>query len=275
MKIIFLVCAFVPLFVTPLKCEDYENIYTPVLVTDLSRFCFNAAILLAEGDTKCNGAIISSTKIVTSYKCMIHFDEHHSMYLPFSKNISVRVGSTERLSGGIIRHVDNVRRISFPLDDITLRRYPNIQHAINDLAVLSFKKPLPLGPTICPIRLAEKKDDIYIKEGSLVEMSGYNTHRFRNITELRSLTSQIIEINNKCPTFHIEERFTMCSMEGAPVILRQKSNSSTTMEEPLLLGISAKGRRITVDRNEIVKMSAFSKCLMDNEKMCFTVASRC
>lgn len=180
MKIIFFVFAFVPLCVVT---EEWSHDYTRMLETDLPRFCFNAAILLEEGDTKCNGIIISSTQILTSDKCLMY--QKYYGYMDLSKNISVRVGSTERLSGGMNKILNDTNRVP---------------QTMRDLAVLILKEPLPFGPTICPIRLAEKKDDIYIKEGVIVETSGFDTALFNNITDSRIVSTKIMHIN-QCLSF--------------------------------------------------------------------------
>lgn len=129
----------------------------------LHRYCYTAVIELEKNvsETVLNGIIISPTKILTQYDRLMIRPQYFPKYL--SRNITVRVGSIDRFNGGIIQHVSNVERIP----------YPN-KKAWVDLAVLTLNESLPFGPTICSIRLAEMEDEIYTKNGSIVEINGYN-----------------------------------------------------------------------------------------------------
>lgn len=203
MKLIVLLFAIVALFIT-VECE-------PVLESDLSRFCYHAAIILGEKndfmiagerDKTCSGAIISSTQIVTSFDCLRYVKYVYKYEYP--SNITVRVGSADRLNGGITGHVREFKHLH--LSDSHL-----------DLAVITLYDPLPLGPTICTIRLAEKEDDdAYIKNGSTVEACGYPMSRDGGVRQIEWTISPITDVDEKCPIFHFE--YKMIYMKGGKIL---------------------------------------------------------
>ncbi|XP_031628767.1 uncharacterized protein LOC116344399 [Contarinia nasturtii] len=268
MKLIFLLFTFVPLFVA----IENEIYFGKLLESDLPKFCFHASILLEEGDTRCNGAIISSTQILTSFKCVRYWD-YHTRYE--SKNISVRVGSIERFNGGIVRQVASFKHLPYPLNDHIAEsdwykestRIEFEDLAKLDLIVFTLKDPLPLGPTICPIRLAEKEDDIYVKIGTSVEIVGCSTLKRETIEtrELHSIKETISNVTEKCPQFFFP-RTGIYKEEGAPLIVRRKNNLFPK-GEPLLLGIVSDGDSFYFSYNGVVKISAFSGYIMGNKTM--------
>lgn len=214
MKFFVLFDAIVALF-NRVKCE-------PVLESDLSRFCYHAAIVLGEKndsmiagerDKTCSGAIISSTRIVTSFDCLGYVKLVYKYEYP--SNITVRVGSADRLNGGITGNVREFKRLH--LSDSHL-----------DLAVITLYDPLPLGPNICTIRLANKKDDdAYIKNGSTIEACGYRMYEDGGVRQIQWTISPITDIDKKCPIFHFEYKFIY--MKGGKTFFARKKDIITQL----------------------------------------------
>lgn len=157
MKFLILPVAFIS--ITNIDCE-------PVLESDLSRYCFHAAIVIGvkkygvspfESDKTCSEAIISSTQIVTTFDCTRH--AIIPSYCIYPSNITVRAGSADRLSGGIVRYTKEVKRF-----DVGRGHY---------LAVITLDEPLVFGPTVCKIDMAREKDDkVYIKCKTVLKFVG-------------------------------------------------------------------------------------------------------
>ncbi|XP_055317282.1 uncharacterized protein LOC129576355 [Sitodiplosis mosellana] len=237
-------------------------VLTAMIEPDSSRFCYHAAILPAEKNVRglraCSGAIISSTQIVTLVNCVRYYTGSKDSYMMSEhKNISVRVGTTNRLNGGLIGHVASLKRIPY------LCRYHHV-----GLALLTLKEPLPLGPTICPIRLAEKDDgDVYMKNGNTVELCGYNNYHGiseYNSTLLKCGTATITNDTEPYSSF-IVEKGDLRRTEGGPVIVRKTTNLT---EGPLLVGFS----RWSPDWNFQLEfrfgiLLDFVKCIIEN-KIC-------
>lgn len=193
-----------------------QQSYHEMLEPDLPRFCHHAAVTIEGEDVVCSGAIISSTEIVTSFECF----DFQKMSMNVANNVYVRVGSMDRLSGGIFRRVSDVKRIYFPQSDQRILQNVSIPgHSITfdcsqvnipgdptsrDMALLTLKEPLPIGPTICPIELARKEDDIYVRDKTIVEVSGYASAKNSTILHWIESPIDIDEIYGELPSYFIK-----------------------------------------------------------------------
>lgn len=206
MKFLILPVAIAFISITSIDCE-------PVLESDLSRYCFHAAIVIGvkkyavspfESDKTCSGAIISSTQIVTTFDCTRH--AIIPSYYIYPSNITVRAGSADRLSGGIVRYTKEVKRF-----DVGRGHY---------LAVITLDEPLVFGPTVCKIDMAREKDDkVYMKMRNSVEVCGYRMFSdFGRVRQLEAITSTIAHINPKCPVFHYVHR--RLAVHGGQIFVR-------------------------------------------------------
>lgn len=156
-------------------------------------FCFTAAILISMPYFKsdrfvCTGAVVSPTNVVST-KSSMHVD--YMPYLGRVHNYLVRIGSRDPFSGGVVIPVESIT--TYPSDDRDV-----------DLVVFTLKTPLLFDqPTICPIRLADEKHNVYLETGRIVQTIGYKATISSD--RLHWMTAPIID-RGKCDDFFAESR---------------------------------------------------------------------
>ncbi|XP_017123866.1 serine protease SP24D-like [Drosophila elegans] len=94
-----------------------------------------------DGSHSCGGSILTRTYILTAAHCVTSEDESGNLIAIAAEHFTIRAGSNDRFSGGVLHQVAEV---------IVHEEYGNF---LNDVALLRLETPLILSSSIQPIDL--------------------------------------------------------------------------------------------------------------------------
>lgn len=134
------------------------------------------ASLQYDGAHFCGGSIISNSWILTAGHC--------TEWIPL-QSFTVRVGSTDRDSGGEVLRVEKI--VNHPHFDAYMLDY--------DFALLKLEKEIVFGPTISPIPLISENEELAENLPALISGWGDTLKRNESSQFLRAVVINMVEFS--------------------------------------------------------------------------------
>lgn len=146
---------------------------------NINQFPWQVSLLNSDGDHFCGGTIIGRYKILTAAHCLFVLRND-------TRKVQVRLGSTNRKSGGYVRQVARI---------VMHENFSDPTSLDNDIAILVLKYPIIYGSKIQPVALPPPGSDL--DHNDTVHVSGWGSRRLAHETEfpikLHAVAVQVVD----------------------------------------------------------------------------------